>query len=267
LLDGLFEECHAIDVIRFPYSSARLTTSRRWIWTSERQTPVLVVRIAGDFASYLRRTLRKKRRDNVRRERAILEQVAETPLRLRCITAAGDVGPFLDEAETVFARSWHAERGANRLRKDRHSEDRLRWQAERGWLRCYVLSKGDEPIAFLLGLQCQRVFRALRTAFSASWAQYSPGKVLWFGVLEDLHESGAFDELNFGYGDWEYKRIMATDGYTVSTHEAIRPGVRNALIWSGPVLYATLRAAAVAALTRLNLRDRAERWSRKRLAR
>jgi len=274
LIDGLFEECRAIDVIRFPYSGARLRTlqkakrdTRRWVWAPEGDTPVLTVRMKGDFATYLRETLIKKRRDNVRRERAILERVDETPLRLRRIATADEVGHFLDQAEGVFANSWHAERGANSLRKDARTEERFRWQAEHGWLRCYVLLKGEEPIAFLLGLQCLREFRALRTAFSASWARYSPGKVLWFSALEDLYESGEFDEFNFGYGAWEYKRIMATDSYTVTTQEAIRPALRNAVIWSGPVVYSVLRAAAEAALTRFDLRDRAERWSRRHLAR
>jgi CelD/BcsL family acetyltransferase involved in cellulose biosynthesis len=215
----------------------------------------------------LRRTLSKKRRDNLRRERRILANVGELPLHLQVITEPNEVPGYLVQADTVFADSWHAERGANKIRQSQATEDRLVWLAARGWLRCYVLTKGDEPIAFLQGLQCGRVFRALRTAYATEWAKFSPGKVMWSLVLEELYRSAAFDELDFGYGDWEYKRIMATDEYTVQTQEAIRPGLRNALVWSGPVAYEAVRRAVIALLGRFQFDARLARWSRKHLAR
>jgi len=275
LLEGLLDACREVDVVRFPYtrialdSDVKSTTrqhAHRWFRGLTRETPVLAVQLSEDFSTY-RQAMKKKRRDNFRREARILDEVNGSSLRLRVVTDPAEVPGFLDLADRVFAESWHASRGATKLRKGDRSEERFVWLAAHGWLRCYVLLKDEEPIAFVSGLQCGRRFQAVRTAYSMAWARYSPGKVLWYRVLEDLHESGAFDELNFGYGEWEYKRVMANDSYSVRTVDAIRPGIRNALIWSGPVAYGWLRATLIAALSRHRLDHRITRWSRRHLAR
>lgn len=275
LLDGLLHACEQFDVVRFQYTRVdaepcmTLTSSRHtghWIWPTERDTPILTIRLSDDYGTYLRDNLSHKRRHNIRRETKMLEKEEGGPLRMEVSTRPDQVARFLDLVDRVFSRSWHVARGANPIRRS-ETQERLEWLAERGWLRCYMLFKGDEPVSFVLGRQHGGSFRALRTAYVASLAPYSPGKVLWFKVVEDLHRAGEFNELDFGYGDWEYKRIMANGRRTARSFDVVKPSVRNALIWSGPVVYAKLRIGVITRMERSGFSDAVARWSRKHLAR
>ena len=276
LLQGIIDACRSFDVVRFRYlmvglepwtsitSSAR-ARGHRWAWALHRDVS-LEIRVQESFDSYVR-TLSKKSRHNMRRELRLLNAAAGSPLRLTAVTDISQVPAFLEAAGHVFEKSWHARHGATRIGADPKTEARLNWLASNGWLRAYLLSKGSEPIAFILGWHYRGTLTAHRVAYSLPWSRYSPGKVLWWLVIEDIHSSKTIDRINFGIGDWEYKRVLATDVHQVANVWLIKPSLRTAVAWSGPWLYRKARNGLERGLRVAGVGDPIMKWLRRNMAR
>jgi hypothetical protein len=77
-----------------------------------------------------------------------------------------------------------------------------------GWLRSYVLYKGSEPVAFQHSYAYGGTLTNDDRAFSQSFAKQSPGSVLTYRVLEDLHADGRMMAWDFGFGELPYKRSL-----------------------------------------------------------
>jgi hypothetical protein len=126
------------------------------------------------------------------------------------VEQAKDVRMFLDEAAAVSVRSWQHTLG---LQMDNSPDECRRYErlAEKGVLRCYLLKCGDTACAFIRGFQYGDVYYYSRTGFHEDYAAFSPGKVLFYLMLEDLHEYRPPVRLNFQEGDYEYKRRFANN--------------------------------------------------------
>jgi len=276
LLQGVLDACRPFAITRFRYLHVgaepwRSITSKagrsigRWAWKLNRAVS-LEIRVRPSFEEYAR-TVSKKARHNFRREVRVLSGAAGTPLTLRTFTEVSEVPELLAAAGRVFENSWHARHGATRIGPGPKAEERLRWLASRGWLRAYVLSKGDEPIAFILGRKYRQTFTAHRAAFALSWSRYSPGKVLWWLAIEEMHNSKAIERINFGMGDWEYKRVLATDTREVSNVWLIKPSWQSAMAWSGPWAYRTIRNLLETGLRVTSVGDPIMKYLRRNMAR
>jgi CelD/BcsL family acetyltransferase involved in cellulose biosynthesis len=64
---------------------------------------------------------------------------------------------------------------------------------------------GDIPCAFVVGYQYAGVYHYAELGFDEAFAEYSPGTVLLYLLLEALHQRQRPELLNFGVGDASYK--------------------------------------------------------------
>lgn len=167
------------------------------------------VKLGPTFDAYLNK-FNKKSRYNLRREINKLKDYSCGQLDIVRIERAEDVRYFLDAAAEVSLKSWQ-----NTLEQqmDNSDEECARYTklADLGVLRCYIMIKGEAPLAFVRGFQYGNTFYYSRVAFDKQFKEFSPGKILFYLMLEDLHFYRKPNLLNFQEGEYEYKRRFAND--------------------------------------------------------
>lgn len=264
LWNALLSACRAYPIIRLnnvPMESPvylLLTTSRsqrrgRWLWLARGIETRWLVRIAPTFEEYLKK-FDGKRRYKLRREVGVLEEKTEDTLTLTCITTQEAIPHFLAQVEQVMLHSWQGKKDLVGVEKN------LRQLAERGWMRCYLLSACDQPLAFLIGWQGDGIFYADKTGYDQRWAKYCPGKVMWYKILADLHAAGNFRWMDFGPTDIEYKQFWATDSYRETSVYLIRPRLYTALAFIVPVFSRGVLTTITRIMEHFGLRARFTRF-------
>lgn len=111
---------------------------------------------------------------------------------------------------TLYAKSWHA-----RTRSmDWESPARralFTRLAARQQLVAHVLMLGSRPIAYVHGYRLGGRYLFDDTGYDDEFATLGIGSALIFQAIQDLIERYPRDIIDFGYGDNQYKRVLATD--------------------------------------------------------
>jgi CelD/BcsL family acetyltransferase involved in cellulose biosynthesis len=118
---------------------------------------------------------------------------------------------LLEAASGIMARSW--KRGALGKRIASDWRACAYWQriAALGALRSYTLETSQgRPIAFMRSTQWNGTLFLDQTAYDREFAKDSPGTVLLHMILEDVIATDTPRRVDFGIGDYEYKRHFAT---------------------------------------------------------
>jgi CelD/BcsL family acetyltransferase involved in cellulose biosynthesis len=173
------------------------------------------VAVAGTFEDYWRSRFSAKTRNTILRKLRLLENEAPGRVDFRIYTEACQVDAFLRSAEEVARRSYQWRRGYHVVKETGRERRRLEHLARRGQWRGYLLFVRDEPCAYCLGTVYGRKFDYDVPGYDERMARLSPGTVLLYRILEDLFASGMADELDFGAGPAEYKRLFATSNPSV----------------------------------------------------
>ena len=92
----------------------------------------------------------------------------------------------------------------------------LRFLADRGWLRSYVLTCDGVPCSFILGHQYGSCFYAELVGVDDAWRSYSAGTVILVLVLEDLFKENSPKFYDFGT-HVKFQEIFATESYPEAT--------------------------------------------------
>ncbi len=164
------------------------------------------IRIEAEHDHYMA-SLSPKTRQNLRRTARKLCE--DHQARLERITAPEQVPRFLEQLDEVFRDTWQAKTFGY---QPRNTDAQLRYLhsiAQLGWLRSYLLSNDQGPIAYDLAFQYGDTFYAEEIGFAQAWADYGPGSVLMHLFIEDLHHHQPPKHLDFGVGDAPYKRSFS----------------------------------------------------------
>jgi hypothetical protein len=121
----------------------------------------------------------------------------------RCGTPS-DLGQTLDIVEEIARKSWQRQSGIGFNTSEALSEF-LRMQAERGWLRIYILYLAEKPCAFWMGANYQGTFFNDFIGYDPVYARYSLGTYLLSKTMEEFCSEG-LEAIDFGFTDDEYKR-------------------------------------------------------------
>jgi CelD/BcsL family acetyltransferase involved in cellulose biosynthesis len=81
--------------------------------------------------------------------------------------------------------------------------------AQRGWLRIFILYINNEPAAFEWGIEYGSTFFLRTLGFDPKWRDWSVGTVLFLKALDALCEEANVKQMDFGFGDAEYKKIYS----------------------------------------------------------
>jgi len=219
----------------------RLSGYRSYIVNGPR--PWHTLEMPPSFDDYMM-GMNAKSRSNLRRSVRRFKEFADGRLELSRCTTQQDVESFLRGAVEVSRQTWQHRVLGTRIRDDPHEIEVFKDLASRGLLRCYLLNVGDKPCAFVVGYQHYGVFCYDEVGFDEGLAQYSPGKVLLFLIVEDLHAENRPDVLNFGVGDATYKRRFGTSVSSDASCLLLPRTARNgALLWSHSLFTRAVRFA------------------------
>lgn len=158
-------------------------------------------------AAYLAQLDGKRRNDLTRRLRNVYKKLGDQA-KLRIFTEPSQVVEYTALMNRVYARSWHAaaqpidwempERRAlfQRLAEDRH------------WVG-HMLMLGERPIAYVHGYCLGGRYVLDDTGYDDEFASLGVGSSLVFEAVMDLLDRYPGVMVDFGYGDNQYKRVLA----------------------------------------------------------
>lgn len=167
------------------------------------------IQIGSDFQKYLGDALNRERRHSIRRKVRVL---SEQDHRIVEYTRPDEMEQAIDFAVRVSGASWkqavNADIASTDASRQFYAEIASHF-ARVGQVRIWVSFLGDVPIALEYHLTCGERVYFLATDFHKEYAKLSPGTVLLYKVLEQLHGESV-SEFDFGGNVYEYKMKWAT---------------------------------------------------------
>ncbi len=137
-------------------------------------------------------------RNTWRRKLAALEK--SHPIAFR---TSGDVERFVRDYEEVYRRSWKPPEPFPEF-----LPALMRMAARKGALRFGVLEADGKPVAAQFWIVWKGRAIIYKLAYDENWNAFSPGTVLTFHMIRHVLEHDRPDEINFGRGDDDYKRLF-----------------------------------------------------------
>lgn len=221
------------------------------------------IELPETFEAYLKQ-MSKRSRKSVQYSQRKLRRDCDDAVTLSCFETADSIDRFLDDAIAVSKKTYQWTLLGLGLRNREALSKRLRYAAENGWLRSYLLYCRDAPVAFMLGYQFHGCFYYIDVGYDPDWADWSVGSVLQMEVLEDLYAKpnrpARFD-FSTGYGP---HKARFANAFQEETNLLLLPNTP-----SNRALVAAFRATdgvsnlAASTLQRLGLKQRLKRAIRR----
>ncbi|MGA2030667.1 MAG: GNAT family N-acetyltransferase [Thermoguttaceae bacterium] len=167
------------------------------------------IKIGDNFEEYLLKVLNRERRHSIRRKVRVLSR---QNYRVTEFSRPEEMDQAIKAAMAVSKASWKGSRGSDisssGARRGFYTEVAKDF-ARRGQLRIWLSYLDDTPIALEYYLASGRKLHFLVNDFDETFEKSSPGTVLLYQVLEQLHKEQV-EEFDFGGEAYAYKMKWAT---------------------------------------------------------
>jgi CelD/BcsL family acetyltransferase involved in cellulose biosynthesis len=177
------------------------------------------IAIHGDFESYLN-TKSKKIRHELERKNRKMEK--EGMIELRCYDKPGDIDELFMEIEDIENDSWKFKNGTAIISSESEQgfyKSIFKLYTSISVAKGYVLYHNNISVAYILGVEFEGKYYALKTSFKERFSSFSPGTVLFFRVLKKLNSDGAkISKLELLGGDARWKDELCTDAGSFCTY-------------------------------------------------
>lgn len=183
-----------------------------------------VVRLPNTFEEYLQK-FSSKSRSNLRRGARKLQKDTGLEVKLARITSPEQVDSFVDAAVAISKKTYQWRLAGSGLRVPEVLKRNFTFLAERGRLRCYLLSCGGEACAFMICDQWNGVCYSPSVGYDPRWEQYSVGTTLQFLVLEDLFVHDRPRVFDFGTGMGGQKELFGNASFFDTDIYILRKGL------------------------------------------
>jgi Acetyltransferase (GNAT) domain len=217
------------------------------------------IRVRGSYSDYMQK-FSSKSRNNISRQLKRLGDKGE--VELVKVTKESEVGSFVAAAAEISRKTYQFRVLGIGIRNPEQLKNWLKWAAQQGWLRSYLLKCGGVPCAFQVAYQYNRTFFGLEVGYDPSWSKLGVGIVQQLLALKDLFKNDPPHICDFG-GYADYKQFLAND----ATSEALiwlfrrRPYAFIAL--NTYRLFSETSKTAGGVLSRLNLKSKVKHLLRK----
>jgi hypothetical protein len=138
----------------------------------------------------------------------------EGNVAVRCFREVSEIDELAADVERVASKSYQRGLGVGFVDSPQRREQ-LRFKAQKGWLRGYVLYLAGRPSAFWLGDINGSIFGSDFIGYDPEFASHSPGMYLVMKVIEgfcDGHRDGV-NAIDFGTGHAQYKHVLSNQGW------------------------------------------------------
>jgi hypothetical protein len=146
-------------------------------------------------------------------------------VRIACLGALSDLDQILQAVEEIARKTYQRALGLGFV-NDEATGQRLRLEAEKEWLRAYVLYIEDRPCAFWLGTLYKGVIHGNYVGFDPAYGKYSPGMFLMIRVIEQLcsnGDNGEVSQIDWGLGGAHYKETLSTSQWQEASVHIFAP--------------------------------------------
>ncbi len=168
-----------------------------------------------------------KTRGKLRRYERILRDHFGGDVSTRVFERPTDVGPFLEMCEGIASTTYQAALGYG-VRDTPLWRELLTHAASAGLMRSFALIAQGRPIAYQNGLLLGDRYWCDGKGYLPECAEHRPGTMLYLQMLRDLCERGV-TEIDFGFGDADYKHTFGDRHWTESTVNIYARSVRARL--------------------------------------
>ncbi len=158
-----------------------------------------------DSADLFKNRISKKHRSQFRNKERKLAQFSGGDIEIKMFQKPEDVSRFCKAAEEISQATYLRGLGEG-FCDTKEMRSRLDLGARNGWMRGYVLFANEKPRAFWLGTLYQEVYYLDYTGFNSDLNHFSPGRILFIKMIEDLYVTNTLRSIDFGFGDAEYKQ-------------------------------------------------------------
>jgi Acetyltransferase (GNAT) domain len=157
------------------------------------------------------RSLSPKVRKNLKWQAKKLVEHFSGAVRIDCYSKPTELEKMIQDVEEVAKRSYQRGLGVGFIGGPKTLE-LLRFKAERGWLRAYILYLADRPCAFWIGDINENTFGSDCLAYDGEYAKYSPGMFLILKVIEGFCDGNrdGITAVDFGTGHAQYKEVLSS---------------------------------------------------------
>lgn len=164
-------------------------------------------------------------RADVRRKKRKLIREFGSGARIQCFREPAELDSAILLVEAIAKKTYQRALDVG-FRDTEPMRRRLRFLAEHGWLRMYLLTLNDEPSAFWIGCVYNGNFSSDYLAFDPKFSEHSPGTFLLGEVIDDLCHSGV-GKLNFGAGEGRYKERFSNCQWTEASVYIFAPKLKG----------------------------------------
>jgi len=140
----------------------------------------------------------------LRRKAKKLHADYSNQVKIRCFRELVDLQRMISDVEEIAEGTYQRGLGVGFI-DNAETRRHLNLEAEKGWLRAYVLYVAEKPCAFWIGNVYRGVFHGGSAGYDPRYSKYAPGKFLMTKGMETLYEGGV-REIDFGLGDADYKQ-------------------------------------------------------------
>lgn len=151
------------------------------------------------------KTISYKFRKNLNRARRKLSNTQSPKVNFRNYTQKEEVGIFLELAEAIAQKSYQRGIGVG-FAKSQREEALTRIAANKSWMSSYVLFLNDSPIAFERIYNYRGALYCQDAAYDPKFRNVEAGTNLFLHIIEQACQKKEIKEIDFGFGDAEYKR-------------------------------------------------------------
>lgn len=162
-----------------------------------------------DAAGWLAGMDSKKRNDLTRRLRNVYKKLGDGA-RLRVFTKPAEMDEYCALMNQVYARSWHADAQAIDWNEPARRAC-FATLASNERIVGHMLLLGERPVAYVHGYRLGGRYLLDDTGYDEAFAALGVGSSLVFQSVQDLMARHPGETIDFGYGDNQYKRVLATD--------------------------------------------------------
>ncbi len=178
-------------------------------------------------AFFLQR-LKKKHRYWIRRLEKLVEQDFPGQITYRGLEDNSQLPGLMNDLERVASKTYQRRLGAG-FRNDAEHVKRFTMEADKNWLRIYVLYLGIQPCAFWIGTYYKGVFYSDYTGYDPEFRKYEPGTLVFMNMVEQLCAERA-DAIDFGLGDALYKQRFGDESWSEASVRIFAPSLHAMLL-------------------------------------
>jgi len=212
-------------------------------------------------------TLSAKVRKNQKWQAKRLNNEFAGDVAVKCLAQPEELDRMFEDLEQIAKKTYQRGLGAGFI-NNAETRKLMTEQASRGMLRSHILYIQGKPVAFWIGVVYGTTFHSAAMGYDPQFAKYSPGMFLIMKVVEEMcspHRKDSVSEIDFGFGDAQYKQILGTQEWREAALYVYGPGMKGRALGTARHVNMFVDQAARGFLERTQLIARVKRVWRSRL--